>query len=213
MMISGTAGSGKTSLAVYYLLNRNLDKKKKLFITYNKHLKDFAVKLYNGLLNERTWKKEITPPDFYTFKELCIEVAGKERFPPEKEVDFNHFNRLFPGYPTYQSYDAALVWEEIRAIIKGAVPGLNLPVVETALRQFKKGGLSPDIIKQLQEQFILFSKLESFQRVDKVVRKYLDIDIGTFAASIGNIFTPAWVLLPKGKKKAYPQYWKKPSIL
>ncbi len=185
MMISGTAGSGKTSLAVYYLLNRNLDKKKKLFLTYNKHLKNFAVKLYNGLLNERTWEKEITPPDFYTFKELCLEVAGKERFPPEKEVDFNHFSRLFTGYPTYQSYDAALVWEEIRAIIKGAVPGLNLPVVETALRQFRKGALSPDIIRQLQEQFILFSKLESFQRVDKAVKKYLYIDIGTFAANIG----------------------------
>jgi len=185
MMISGTAGSGKTSLAVYYLLNRNLDKKKKLFLTYNKHLKNFAVKLYNGLLNERPWKKEITPPDFYTFKELCLEAAGKDRFSPEKEVDFNHFSRLFTGYPTYQSYDAALVWEEIRAIIKGAVPGLNLPIVETALRQFKKGALSPDITRQLQEQFILFSKLESFQRVDKVVKKYLDIDIETFAANIG----------------------------
>ena len=185
MMISGSAGSGKTSLGVYYLLNRNLDKKKKLFLTYNKHLKNFAVKLYNGLLTERPWKKEITPPDFYTFKELCLEVAGKEQFPPKMEVDFIHFSRLFTGYPTYQSYDAALVWEEIRAIIKGAVPGLNLPIVETALRQFKKGALSPDIIRQLQEQFILFSKLESFQRVDKVVKKYLDIDIETFAANIG----------------------------
>jgi len=126
-VISGTAGSGKTSLAVYYLLNRNLNDKKKLFLTYNKHLKNFAVKLYNGLLNERTWKKEVTPPDFYTFKELCLEAAGKERFPPGKEVDFNRFNRLFTGYPNYQSYDAALVWEEIRAIIKGAAPGVNLP--------------------------------------------------------------------------------------
>ncbi|MDQ1352232.1 MAG: hypothetical protein QG657_2538 [Acidobacteriota bacterium] len=185
MMISGTAGSGKTSLAVYYLLNRNLDKKKKLFLTYNIHLKNFAVKLYNGLLNERPGKKEITPPDFYTFKELCLDVAGKDRFSPGMEVDFNQFNRLFTGYPGYQSYDVALVWEEIRAIIKGAVPGLNLPMVETGLRQIKKGALSPEIIRQLQEQFILFSKLESFQRVDKVVKKYLDIDIETFAANIG----------------------------
>ncbi|MCU0288137.1 MAG: hypothetical protein MUF15_17290, partial [Acidobacteria bacterium] len=120
LIISGTAGSGKTSLAVYYLLNRNLNNKKKLFLTYNKHLKNFAVKLYTGLLNERTWRNEVTPPDFYTFKELCLEVAGEERFPPGKEVDFNSFSRLFTNYPNYQSYDSALVWEEIRAIIKGA---------------------------------------------------------------------------------------------
>ncbi|MCP5102143.1 MAG: hypothetical protein GY950_02125, partial [bacterium] len=62
LMIAGTAGSGKTSLAVYYLLNRNLNKKKKLFITYNQHLKNFARKLYNGLLNQREWKNDVILP-------------------------------------------------------------------------------------------------------------------------------------------------------
>lgn len=184
LMISGTAGSGKTSLAVYYLLNRNLSKKKKLFITYNKHLKDFARKLYNGLLNEREWKKEVLLPDFYTFKELCLEVAGKKQFHPEKEMDLNRFSRLFTTYPNYQSYDAALVWEEIRAIIKGAVPRVNLPVLETALRRLKKGTVKPGLVKQLQDQFILFSRLESFHKVDKLVRKYLKIDIAAFAAAM-----------------------------
>lgn len=193
LMISGTAGSGKTSLAVYYLLNRNLNQKKKLFITYNVHLKNFARKLYNGLLNEREWKSEVMLPDFYTFKELCLEVTGKERFPAEKEIDYNLFKHLFTSYPNYHSYDAALVWEEIRAIIKGAVPRVNLPVLEKAVGQFKKGSVSAGVMKQLQEQFIRFSKLESFQKVDKLVQKYLKIDIGTFAAGIQKYLQPGSV--------------------
>ncbi|NIM11084.1 MAG: UvrD-helicase domain-containing protein [Candidatus Aminicenantes bacterium] len=190
VMISGTAGSGKTSLAIYYLLNRNLNKKKKLFITYNKYLRDFAGKLYHGLLNQREWKDDVILPDFYTFKELCLETAGKQRFDPAKEVDFNRFKDLFTSYPNHQSFDAALVWEEIRAIIKGAVPRVNLPVLEHALRRFKKGTVNPGLVKQLQEQFILFSKLESFHKVDKFVHKYLKIDIVSFAANIKKHLQP-----------------------
>ncbi|MCP5106786.1 MAG: tetratricopeptide repeat protein, partial [bacterium] len=126
----------------------------------------------------------------YTFKELCLDMAGKERFHPQKEMDFDRFNRLFTSYPNYQSYDAALVWEEIRAIIKGAVPRLNLPVLQKALRQFKKGTVTPALLNQLQQQFILFSQLESFQRVDKFVHKYLKIDLRTFAADINKYIQP-----------------------
>lgn len=122
LLVSGTAGSGKTSLGVYYLLNRNLNKKKKLFITYNDHLREFARKLYNGLLNDREWKHEVIPPVFYTFKELCLEMTadGSRDFLPGNEVDFNRFHRLYAANPMIQVYDAALVWEEVRAVIKGA---------------------------------------------------------------------------------------------
>ncbi|MCP5052501.1 MAG: hypothetical protein GY940_35360, partial [bacterium] len=198
-MISGTAGSGKTSLAVYYLLNRNINKKKKLFITYNEHLKNFARKQYNGLLNEREWKKEVTPPDFYTFKELCLKVAGKGELDPDKEVDLNRFNQMFVSYPNFQSYDAALVWEEIRSIIKGAMPRVNPAVLEKASRQFKKDAVAPGVVNQLQAQYIRFARLDSFQRINKLIRKYLDIDIAAFAASIHRFLQPA-SLSPREKE-------------
>ncbi len=184
LMISGTAGSGKTTLSVYYLLNRNLNRKKKLFITYNRHLKNFAKKLYNGLLNEREWKGEVIAPDFYTFKDLCLEIAGSKQFLPEKEVDFNRFNQLYVSYPGHHSFDPVLVWEEIRSIIKGAVPRVNLPVLEKAYEEIKKGNIRTGLIRQLQAQFILFSKLESMQVVNKFVQKYLKINTALFAADI-----------------------------
>lgn len=185
LMISGTAGSGKTTLSVYYLLNRNLNQKKKLFITYNDYLKKFAQRLYHGLLNEREWKNEVKVPDFYTFKELCLELVGGKRFPAENQVDFNRFNRLMAAWPGAQSFDPVLVWEEIRSVIKGAVPRVNLGVLETAAREIKKNTLHPALVRQLQHQFLLFSKLESLQAVDKLVHKYLNTDIQSFAAKIG----------------------------
>lgn len=125
LTVSGTAGSGKTSLAVYYLLNQNLNKTKKLFITYNYHLKHFTRMLYTGLLNQREWKNDVLLPDFHTFKELCLQNTEPGKFPPEQEVDFNRFHHMYTTNPMSQTYDAALVWEEIRAIIKGAPPRDN----------------------------------------------------------------------------------------
>jgi len=182
LMISGTAGSGKTTLSVYYLLNRALNKRKKLFVTYNKHLKNYAEKLYNGLLNQREWKKDVIPPDFYTFKDLCLEAVPA--YHPEKEVDFNRFKQLFTAYPGYRSFDPILVWEEIRAVIKGAVPRVDLTLLENTRKEIQQGRIAAVSVKQLQTQFILFSKLESMADLDKFSRKYLKISAATFAADI-----------------------------
>lgn len=184
LLISGTAGSGKTTLSVYYLLNQNLNKKKKLFITYNDYLKRFAQRLYHGLLNERDWKDNVVFPDFYTFKDLCLQLAGGKRFPAENEVDFYRFNRLIRAFPGYHTFDPVLVWEEIRSVIKGAVPRINLKVLETAAREIKKNTITPITIKKLQEQFLLFSRLESLQAVEKYVKKYLNTTTQSFAAKI-----------------------------
>ena len=184
LMISGTAGSGKTTLSVYYLLNERLNKKKKLFITYNTLLKNYAQKLYNGLLEQREWKDRTVTPEFYTFKELCLEISGPDRFPHNREVDFNRFKRMLSTYPARGSLDPALLWEEIRGIIKGAVPRFNLQVLEKASRELKKGAISKSMLKSLQEQFIFFSKLNTLEAPHKFVQKYLHTGLEDFAAHI-----------------------------
>lgn len=191
LMISGTSGSGKTTLSVYYLLNERLNKKKKLFITYNTLLKKYAQKLYNGLLEQREWKDQTITPEFYTFKELCLEITGPDRFLPSREVDFNRFKQMLSTYPSRGSLDPALLWEEIRGIIKGGVPRFNLPVLEKAGRELKKGAISKSLLKSLQEQFIFFSKLNTLEAPHKFVQKYLHTGLEDFAAHIESfIYNP-----------------------
>ncbi len=184
LMISGTAGSGKTTLSVYYLLNRNLSQKKKLFITYNTHLKNFAQSLYHGLLIQRPWTNDVLLPEFYTFKELCLQLVGNKSFKPENEVDIERFKSLLYSYSSHLPFDAELIWQEIRATIKGAVPRFNPHVLEKAMKEIKAGKIQLSRTRQLQNQFILFSRLGSFADVAKAVQKYLKIDIQRFAANI-----------------------------
>lgn len=186
ILVSGTAGSGKTTLSVYYLLKKFLNRKKKIFVTYNRYLKNFAERLYRGLLNEWEWKNEAIYPDFYVFKELNLEIAKNNGkiFSLEKEVDFNNFSKLFATHPMYCKFDSALVWEEIRSIIKGALPQVNISILEKAIRLIKNNEINSGLIKQLQQQFLLFSKLESLKIIDKFISKYLKTNISSFSAHI-----------------------------
>ncbi len=186
IMVSGTAGSGKTTLSVYYLLKKYLNRKKKIFVTYNRYLKNFAERLYKGLLNETEWKNDVIYPDFYVFKELNLMIAKQygKIFSREKEVDFNHFSKMIATHPMHCKFDSALVWEEIRSIIKGALPQVNISILERAIRAIKNNEINSGLIQQLQQQFILFSKLESLKVIDKFVSKYLKTNISSFSAHL-----------------------------
>ena len=183
LMISGTAGSGKTTMAVYYLLKKGLQQKSKLFLTYNRHLRDFARKLYLGLLNERGDASRWVHPDFHTAKGFCLDIAQKHRsdFPPEKEVTLEIFSEIFYSHRLSNQFDATLVWEEIRSIIKGALPQVNLSVIRKAIRDLQSGPLTNDLVNKLQTQFVNFSKLESTSKIEKATAKYLKCDLPSFA--------------------------------
>ena len=186
ILVSGTAGSGKTTLSVYYLLKSELNRKKKIFITYNPSLKSFAERLYRGLLNEAEVKHDEFFPDFHVFKQFNLEIVHRfdKTFMPEKEVDFNRFSKMFTFHPLHQKFDSALVWEEIRSIIKGALPQVNISVLERDHQAIRKKEIGLGLIKRLQQQFILFSKLESMKVVGNFVKKYLRTSIAAFSVHI-----------------------------
>jgi len=183
ILVSGTAGSGKTTLSVYYLLKRDLNRKKKIFITYNPTLRNFAERLCGGLLNQAKQREEFLIPDFRVYKQFILDVARRfgRNFLPEKEVDFNRFSRMFASHPLCRKFDAALVWEEIRSIIKGALPQVNISVLERAYPAIRSKGIDPGLFRRLQEQFILFSKLESLKAVGNFVENYLKTSLSSFS--------------------------------
>ena len=153
LLLSGTAGSGKTTIAVYFLLRRRVRQlaaapddapaepgladpapaapgdaaEGALFLTCSPHLKRFSERIYQGLV--KATELESAPPAvrFATFGELLAEVmdrAGNRQWqaPP---AGLPEFTAIFRNHPAAARFDAELVWEEIRSIIKGAKPPVS----------------------------------------------------------------------------------------
>ncbi|MCI0515331.1 UvrD-helicase domain-containing protein, partial [candidate division KSB1 bacterium] len=181
LLISGTAGSGKTTIGIYYLLKLPLAKEKKLYITYNRYLKNTAQRLYQGLLNAIASQAEYLPPDFFTFKEYCLQVAAAHQkiFAPELEINLDRFSKLIQSSSFPQKYDVPLIWEEIRSIIKGALPQLNLNVFEQALARLGSGQITLEQSQNLRQQFQILANLESMQKINEFTKKYLEADLNT----------------------------------
>ncbi|MGB7295205.1 MAG: UvrD-helicase domain-containing protein [Candidatus Aminicenantales bacterium] len=195
VLVSGTAGSGKTTLAVYYLLRGDLRARKNAFISFNRHLKLLAERLYRGLLNEAEGRSRVVVPDFWVFKDLLLDTASRagRPFDPAKEVDFRRFRELYSSHPLYQKFDPVLVWEEIRSILKGALPQVDTTVLERALRALRNREPESSIFSRLQQQFLLYADLESLKAVPGYVRKYLQTDISSFCARMFRYVTDdAW---------------------
>jgi|GEM_PF-595897 len=196
ILLSGTAGSGKTTIAVYYLLKSSLNKLSRLFITYNKFLKNSAERLYNGLLNSDQSSDSNVRPVFYTYKEFCLyvaESAGKY-FNQDKEIDFERFSKLIKSnMPVHfagknsTSYDIPLIWEEIRSIIKGALPQLNVRLFETALKKIKTNQLDTGIIYSLQRQLEVFANLESAGKIEHIVQRFMNMSIASLIKNLNSI--------------------------
>jgi hypothetical protein len=127
VLLSGTAGSGKTTLSVYYLLRGASTGARRLFLTYNPLLKALAERIYTGLMDKREGSGALPVPRFMVFRDLLGEITrGVVRdFPPEREVGLREFAQIFNDHKDRRKYDAELVWEEIRSIVKGSKLPLN----------------------------------------------------------------------------------------
>lgn len=183
LFLSGTAGSGKTTLSVYYLLRPALQDARKLFVTYNRRLKNFCESLYGGLLNMRPDANRITPPLFLTFKELCLRILGEEahRYPPEREVDSLLFPEIFRHHRLSERYDPVLVWEEIRSIIKGAKPQISA----AGMRALLKSKLQEeDAARQVQDEILGLERLSVAEKANTIFLRVLGKSLSETAAQI-----------------------------
>jgi tetratricopeptide (TPR) repeat protein len=178
LLISGTAGSGKSTLAIYHLLRPELLGKSKLFVTYNRHLRNFAERLYRGL-TVFTETSDPSPPRFLTFAELCREmvpgVGG--RFPPDREVDVFRFGELFRRHPRGDRLDYALVWEEIRSIIKGAKPQIHPDGFENLVARLKRGGADSRVLRGLQEELLSLRGLGIGEQLGQICVKQFRLSL------------------------------------
>jgi DNA helicase-2/ATP-dependent DNA helicase PcrA len=132
VLLSGTAGSGKTTVSVYLLLEkyreslRSKHPLKLLYVTYSEGLKEYAMDLFEGLLFEDEAKEEEKVANlFRTYRELCLELLKNhpelDKFQDERrEMTLPGCYRRLQGKAKKLRADPTLIWEEIRSIIKGS---------------------------------------------------------------------------------------------
>ena len=177
ILISGTAGSGKTTIAVYYLLVAK-NAGKKLFLTCSSHLKQFSERIYDGLMANREAAgldaifdvKAGPRPEFHTFREI-LRTAGDASgtgLDPAKEVRLKEFALIFANHPFARKYDAELVWEEIRSIVKGATPALSARRLRVLAEAYEARSARPREVSELCGYLLAIKSLGMVRKVERV---------------------------------------------
>lgn len=125
-IINGSAGSGKTTLGIYYLLKEINDFPglRALYVTYNNSLLTYSKKLFFSLCPNGSLAQGLGKPGvhFATYRQLCCEIAKGQSFEEQREETYLRFKKWLGRFPIYSGLDPAMVWAEIRSVIRGSIP-------------------------------------------------------------------------------------------
>ncbi|MBN2534117.1 MAG: UvrD-helicase domain-containing protein [Spirochaetales bacterium] len=173
VLLSGTAGSGKTTISVYYLLDKEFSDKNKLYLTYSLYLKRFSKKIYDGLIKDRQLEKDTRMPQFFAFPELLADIFSKANaaFHPDKLVGLKEFEQIFKNHQLYKKYDSELVWEEIRSIIKGANPQISVKRLNHLISRYLNKTLSGRELPELKDFLLNLKNYEFIIKIERAIEK------------------------------------------
>jgi tetratricopeptide (TPR) repeat protein len=191
LLLSGTAGSGKTTISVYYLLRKEFLNKRRLFLTYNSFLNEFSEGIYRGLVSHTDLEKSDMQPDFYVFRDLMHELTrgSGSAFDGKKEVGLKEFEQMFRNHRFYRKYDSELVWEEIRSIIKGAKPPIRLERYRKLIQAFIQNDLGQRGLYELKDYLLGLKKFEVLEKIERILARksrYSRVDELVQAMTIGS---------------------------
>ena len=205
LLLSGTAGSGKTTIAVYFLLRNRVRQltaaagvpapapeapgggERALFLTYSPHLKRLSERIYRGLVRATELERAPHAVRFATFGELLAEIVGHgggERWqaPPSGLAEFH---TIYANLPRAARHDPELVWEEIRAIIKGAKPPVSRRRFAELAARFQAAQATQRERGELAEYVVRLANLELGGKLEAVrERKSSFASLTEFAAAL-----------------------------
>ena len=209
VLLSGTAGSGKTTIAVYYLLRHRARqlagaadgdgpdagipaaasaaaRERALFVTGSPHLKRFSERIYRGLVTATDLEAAPEAARFATFAELLREIlsaGGPASAQPP--AGLREFRDIFHNHPGANRYDAELVWEEIRSIIKGAKPPVSRRRFAELAERFVRSQATMRERAELAEYLVRLGNLELGAKLDAVRERRTSIaTLQEFAAGV-----------------------------
>jgi superfamily I DNA/RNA helicase len=130
ILLSGEAGSGKTTVITHWLVMGELDKiVPQLFVTFSKRLTEQARIEFEQMLPIDHGPHQVR---FLTYRELLLEIAsagGLASRDLAKEMTLERFLREYRKRVSPQ-VDLVLLWDEIRSVIKGRCEDSNKRILD-----------------------------------------------------------------------------------
>lgn len=185
LLLSGSAGTGKTTVALYRLLDRDakfriatedLSLERRLYIAYNPLLVNNAREQFKRIVGD------INAPiaslfEFKTLRDLCLDILqfSGRLYNREDEVNFQVFSEMYRAHPKRNQYPTALVWDEIRSIIKGGQLSSTADVLSQKAYE-KLGKKRSSVIPQNQRREV-YKILDWYQKKLKKSGGFDEIDL------------------------------------
>lgn len=177
LLLSGSAGTGKTTVGLYRLLKslETLPDGKRLYVAYNPILLKEAQKQFKRLISGSNADIE-SIFHFKTIRDLCLDIlstTGQNYF-PEDEVTYQIFEQIYRRQ-SYQPYPPALVWDEIRSIIKGA--HLETSSYQLSQKQYEQLGKKRSSLIPQKDRYKAYKVAEWYQGLLKKEGRFDEIDL------------------------------------
>lgn len=161
LLLNGSAGTGKTTVALYRMLQKkqysNLGKR--LYIAYNDLLVNNAEEQFHQIVTansqleaESKYSRNQIVFEFKNLHQLCLEILGNHQkiYHSQDEVNYQVFSEMYKAHPGRKQYPTTLVWEEIRSIIKGK----QLAITENILPEKEYEKISKNRIMLMSNKYL-----------------------------------------------------------
>jgi superfamily I DNA/RNA helicase len=130
ILLSGEAGSGKTTVIIHWLIMGELEGVgPQLFVTFSERLLKQAKSEFEQMLPIDHGPHHVR---FLTYRQLLLEIAdvgGLASRDLSKEMTFERFIREY-SYRISREVDPVLLWDEIRSVIKGRCEDPNKRILD-----------------------------------------------------------------------------------
>jgi tetratricopeptide (TPR) repeat protein len=186
VLLAGSAGSGKTTVSVHRLATvlATGGARSALYLSYSPALVEHARRLVHDLAAARGIDLDlpgVRKPDFFTFDDLYRSLVRLEPGArPMSETLFRDWFRK-AGRPL----DPALVWEELRSILKGACLSTSQPMLDEAAYQELGRKRAPLFIDERPEIYRIAQRYQEwlaeegrFDRIDLCRRAFAELRRG-----------------------------------
>ena len=173
VLLSGTAGSGKTTLAIYYLLKGSHAGGDVLFVTCSNFLRDYSEKLYRGLIVHSSLENKVGKVRFAMLRTLVLEILAAAGLHQDlkQEVDLKGFIEIYNRHSLAKKYDPVLVWEEIRSIIKGANPPVSMSHYRFLITRYLGNSLTTIQLRQLKDSLLALKAYDFSKKFERIIEK------------------------------------------